>query len=271
MARIDVIGGKNPPQVGERDKAQKWRPNTGQDPAAYIIGPGTISGPNKHSSGNLRHARPYIVNGNKLFGFPVGVESFRRSGNASIGSHRTIGSRNVRGQTTQYEEGRVELSGVFPGITSQVKMEACLEILTTPQRNGMRLYMPGLFDTLIVLPENWDFSHEGDDRTHSIAYTISFLIIGVSKPVSDPKGKPAPTNPTIKKKPKGKPQRVFTVRANARTLISIARIVYNDADEWRLLVQRNQGQLNKWKKQHPKVTTHQIPTYRWPIGTKFSY
>lgn len=266
----EIIGGHNPDDV-DYTKAQKFVPGTGQDPARYLIGPGSITGPGQHSAGNLRHARPYIVNGNKLFGFPVGPEGFTRSGSAAIGTHRVIGGRVAKAQTTHFEEGRIELSGTFPGTSSQDKMDACVEILTTPQQNGMQLYLPGVFDILYVLPENWNFTHDKEDRTHSIDYTISFLIIGFGKKIADPKGKPAQQNPTIKKIPKGKPVHIVTVRAGARTLQALARIVYKDADQWQKLVKLNQGQLNDWKRDHPSTPNHSLPTYRWPIGTKFRY
>lgn len=266
----EIIGGNNPDKI-TGGAAQIWRTGTGQDPARYLIGPGTITSPGVHSPGNLRHARPYLTDGKVIFGFPVGPEAFTKSGAAALGLHRNIGGNHSRGRTVNYNEGRIELSGTFPGITSVDKLRACENMLVTPQNNGLLLYVPGIFNVLRVLPENWSFVHGAEDRTHSIDYTISFVIIGVGGKVSDPKGKPPAQNPSIKKKPKGKPTRIFTVKAGVRTFRAIARTVYNDADEWQLLVQKNQGQLVDWNRDHASTPSHQLPTYRWPIGTKFAY
>ena len=271
----DPISGPDPATVNY-DHAQIWKPGTLQDPARYTLDPGNISGKGEPSPGNLRHIRPYIINGNMLFDFPVGPEGFRWSGTAALGLHRPIGGEGARGRTTNFNEARVEMSGIFPGVTSVNKMNACEKILTHPQRNGMRLIMTGIYPTLFVLPESWDFTRDPEDRTHSISYTISFVVIGVGKKVSDPKGKQGRTNPTVKKtKPKGKPAHIFTVKAGARTLQAIARVVYKDAKQWQKLVRLNQGQINKWVARRPthlqKLATHQLPTYRWPIGTKFRY
>ena len=93
---------------------QIWKPGTGQDPAAYLVYPGTINAPGKATPGNLRHARPYLVNGSKLYPFPTGVEGFERSGQATLGLHHYIGDNTVDGVTIHYEEARITLSGTFP-------------------------------------------------------------------------------------------------------------------------------------------------------------
>jgi hypothetical protein len=46
-----------------------------------------------------------------------------------------------------------------------------------------------------VVPESWEFSHDPDDQTHSIAYTVTFVMIGEGRRIPDPSGQ-APVNPT---------------------------------------------------------------------------
>jgi hypothetical protein len=253
-----------------------WKPNTGKDTARYLIDPGTVKAVGQHSPGQLRHARPYIANGTKFFVFPIGVEGFRRSGTAQLGLHRYIGDNTVDGKTMHREEARIELTGTFPGITAQANMVECINILRSiPPDIGLVLYAPGVFNRQqYVLAENWDFSHSEDDRTHSIAYTITFVRIGEGRKVNDPKGKPPPPQPGVKKTPRGKPMRIFVIKDGVRTFRGIAKVKYGNANKWQQIVKLNQPQLTKWMKGNDpklKVPSHKYPTYRWPIGTKFRF
>jgi hypothetical protein len=256
-------------------KAEIWRDGEGNDPAKYLIEPGSVKivpGGEKVDPGNLRHARPYITNGRKLFVFPVGAEGFRKSGSATLGLHRNIGDDDVTGMTVHRREGRIILEGMFPGVTAQDNMVECEAMLVSVQRNGLALHVPGVFDNeQMVLPDTWDFSHDRDDRTHSIDYTITFVKIGIGQKLPDPHGKPPHQNPSVKTKPRGKPHRVFVIKAGVRTFRGIANVVYKNPDAWHKIVKLNEGQLNNWKRHHPNVPNHQLPTYRWPIGTKFRY
>jgi len=255
-----------------------WRPGTGQDPAKYLVRPGTISGRNKHSAGNLGHARPYIVSGNSFFAFPVGVEGFERSGSAQLGLHRYLGENAVRGNVTHREEARIQLSGTFPGLSAQELMVACINILrSNPPKPGLILYAPGVFNAeQFVLPESWNFTHDPEDRTHSINYTISFVRTGEGQTAKDPIGKAPDAQPGVKTVPRGMPTRSFTVTDGARTLRQIAYIVYHDADKWQQLVQLNAGTLATFQRSQAlneanDLPAYKLPTYRWPIGTQFRY
>lgn len=272
-AKFSVVD--NRPSIVEDN--QKWLPNAGHNPARYLVNPGSVKGENRHSAGALRHARPYIVSGQRIFVFPVGTEGFRRSGNATVGIHKNLGEVAVDAHVTHREEGRIELSGTFPGNTSQDAMIQCIAILRSKPPGGIVLYVPGIFNReAYVVPETWDFSHAADDRTHSIDYTISFIRTGEGEKIGDPKGSPAPQNPTVKKKPKGKPTRFFTVAEGARTLRQISSFVYKDANKWQQLVSLNQSMIHKWQAKNLKNKTQGLPSYslvayRWPIGTKFRY
>ncbi len=265
----------HPPTISNNKTAfdpQIWKPGQGQDPAAYLVYPGTVNGPGKATPGNLRHARPYIVNGSRLYAFPTGVEGFRRSGQAMLGLRHFIGDNTVDGVTMHYEEARISLTGTFPGLTAQQNMVECINILRShTKERGLVLYAPGVFNReQYVLPENWDFTHDADDRTHSIDYSITFVRIGEGQRVKDPKGTPAPRNPTSKTKPKGKPGRIFTVKAGVRTLRGIAKAVYGDADKWQQIVALNRSQLADWQGSgnQPKGG-FSLPFFRFEIGTKF--
>jgi len=231
---------------------------------------GEVKSPATLSAGMLRNPRPYLVNGNVIFVFPVGVEGFRRSGQAQLGLHHYIGDNSVDGVTVHFEEGRIELRGTFPGITAKDAMIDCINILRIPPPDpGLTLYAPGLFiHEQYVLPETWDFNHEPDDRSHSIDYTISLVRIGEGGNVKDPKGTPPPPNPQQRTTPKGKPARSITTKDSLRTFQTIAKKVYGDASKWQKLVGLNKTLVSKHK---PPIPNHTLPTFRWPIGTKIHY
>lgn len=260
-------------------KFEIWKPSTGQDPAKYLVDPGSVVAPGQHSAGQLRHARPYLVSDQAFFVFPVGVEGFTRSGQATLGLHHYIGGNTVEGVTIHFEEARIELSGTFPGITAQDNMVECINILRSqPASPGLVLYAPGVFEReQYILPESWNFTHDPADRSHSIDYTITLVRIGEGTKVPDKAGTPPPPNPSItKRKPKGKPARIFIVKDNVRTLRAVAKAVYGDQSKWNKIVQLNQGQLASWQRGQGMnvangLPSYQLPTYRWPIGTKFSY
>lgn len=256
----------NPPRI--KKQAQIWKQGSGQDPAAYLVDPGSVRSAGKHRAGNLGHARPYIVNGAKLFVFPVGTEGFRRSGQAQLGLHRYIGENAVDGRTMHYEEGRIELRGTFPGLTSQQCMVDSIHVLTSvAPPNGMVLYVPGVFDReQFVLPESWDFNHDPDDRSHSIDFTITFVKKETGKLVKDPRGTPPPPQPVKKSIPRGSANRTFTIKDGARTFQSVATIVYNNSGLWAKLADMNQTLIRR-----AGLGQHQVPNHRWPIGTKIHY
>jgi hypothetical protein len=257
----------------DRISSEIWERGWGLDPAKYLLDPGQVLAPGKHSAGQLAHARPYISNGSDFFVFPVGAEGFRSQSQAQLGLHRYIGDNAVDGVVIHREESRIVLTGTFPGITSQDNMVECRNILRSiPHGPGIILWAPGVFEReQFVLAENWDFNHDADDRTHSIDYTITLVRIGGGHKVKDPTGRIPPPQPGTKSQPRGKPQRIFTVKAGVRTLRAISKVVYGTQDKWGNLVALNQGQMNAWKKQFPNLGAYQLPTYRWPIGTKFRY
>jgi len=252
---------------------QIWKRNTGEDPARYLVFPGTVSAPGRHTPGNLRHARPYLVNGRQMFVFPIGVEGFRRTGQAILGLRHYIGDNAVDGVTVHYEEGRIVLTGTFPGITAQQCMVELLSLLRSPTAGkGIILYAPGVFNKeQFCLPENWEFSHDPDDRTHSIDYTLTLVKLGEGPKVKDASGTPAPNNPGAKRTPKGKAQRIYTVKGNVRTLRAIASKVYGDAGKWTQLVSLNRQELAVIQTQSSGSSAHNLPYYRFAIGTEFRY
>jgi hypothetical protein len=254
----------------------RWQDNVGLDPAGYLVNPGDVIAPGKYTAGQLFHARPHIVNGNKFFVWPA-TEGFTRSGQATIGLHKIVGDTDIYGITVHYEEGRIELSGTFPGVTAPSLMAGLIEILKTPPPDpGLSLYIPGVFETIqFVLADSWNFPHDRDDRTHSIDYSVVFVLIGSGPRIRDPAGVPAPPNPSTGTN-YGTSSRVFVVGDGARTLRAIAQQVYGDSDKWTTLVSLNQGALADVQRgialnKANDLPSYQLPTYRFAIGTRFRY
>jgi len=181
----------------EAISAEHWTPGTGQDPAKYLVNPGHWDASSKRMTpGDLAHARPWLDSGRLVFIWPVPTEGFRRTGNSTLALHHYIGDQYVDAQVIHRDEARIELTGVFPGLSAQDNMAELINVLNDdPPEAGMTLNVPGVFEQVkFVIPENWDFSHDTDDQTHSISYTITFVAIGEGRRIPDPSGQ-APVNP----------------------------------------------------------------------------
>jgi len=253
---------------GAKEKFQDPKSADYQDPARYLILPGD----GLKTPGQLKHVRPHIVCGNKIFSWPVGIEGFRVTGQAQLSLHHYLGGNTVDAQTLHREEGRIELTGTFPGLTAVNNMIALRDLLRSrsPQK-GMLFYAPGLFIVeQFVIPESWEFTHDADDRTHSIAYSVILVRVGSGKPIADPSGKQPPQNPGTKTTPKGG-GKFFVVRAGARTFRQIAKKVYGNPDRWPRLVNLNTNELNKMFPYGISIPAHELPTHVWPIGMRIRY
>jgi hypothetical protein len=186
-----------PSKPPEAIESQTWIPGTGQDPAKYLVDPGHWSdGMKAMTPGDLAHARPWLDSGVRIFVWPIPTEGFRRTGQSTLGLHHYIGDQFVDAQVIHRDEARIEMNGVFPGLSGQDAMVSMTNTLNDdPPDAGMTLYVPGVFEQVkYVVPESWEFSHDPDDQTHSIAYTVTFVVIGDGRRVPDPSGSP-PVNP----------------------------------------------------------------------------
>jgi hypothetical protein len=243
------------------DKGWTDRPKIRDDTAWYVV--------NKN-----QFERPRIlIPGGEKFEFPLGTEGFRLSGSAQLATHHYIGDNAVEVQVLHRDESHIEISGILPGNTSDQNMNALRDILVkgTPKQ-GKILSLPGIFPKQqMVVVESYEFSHPEDERTDSIFYTITFIRVGVGKKVQRAKlAGPTPSShvvPHKKKKPK-RPigQRIFTIRDTARTLRTVAKVVYGNPDKWKYVYWKNRKRIDGMH-----LPQHQIPTHIWAIGTKFYY
>lgn len=229
----------------------------GEDTARYTLDPGD------------EFHRPSIAipNGAK-FVWPVGTEGFRYSSNAALGIHRYIGDDEIEVSVIYRDEPHIELSGVFPGHTAATHMHNLREILEakTPD-NGKLLSLPHLFPRIqYVAAESWDFTHDPEDRTRSVAYTISFLKIGVGRRILAPKPDEPDQNPV----PDAQPGRYFIVKDKYRTLRSISKKVYRDEKKWHRIHSLNKKKLDKYFKTN-HIPNYKYPWHKLPLGMKLKY
>lgn len=241
------------------DDPQVFRQDSGQDSARLLV----------HNS-ELFHRRPYLQAGDDVFLWPVGTEGFRISGNSTLGLHHYIGDDDVDVQVLHRSERRIEISGTFPGRQSAQNKEALEKILRKPVSDpGKILFLPGILERVqYVEMENYEFTHEEDDRTHSISYTVTFIRMGTGRRTADPKGKPAPPNPSRKRKPRGKAHKYVIAKVGLQTFRQVARKVWGDADKWPELINTNMAYHGS---EILYLLPYQLPTYRWPLGTKIYY
>src|SRR6516225_3231639 len=101
MPNIDDI---SPPLI---DENSWYYPGLEIDPAAYLLKPGTVTGPNKHTAGQWANARPYLSNGSDIYVWPVGVEGIQEQGQATLGLHNYIGDVEADGVIVHRDESRI--------------------------------------------------------------------------------------------------------------------------------------------------------------------
>jgi hypothetical protein len=256
------------PDLANRN--QIWRAGSGQDPAKYLI-----------PDSQLRYARPRLTSGTKEFVWPVGTEAFRHSGQAVLGVRRYIGDNAADVHVIHKDEAHIELTGTFPGLKSTDSMIALKDVITsqTPER-GKILTLPGIFEEVkYVAVENYEFNHDQDDRTHSIDYSISFIVMGTGydvktkKPVT-PAPQPGVTKKPVAgtqpgaKRPASAPDRTYTMTQNTNTLPAMAKVVYGNPDKWPQIVEANQVIFQTILASTPMYL---LPTSVWGIGTKLKY
>jgi hypothetical protein len=216
--------------------------------------------------------RPSLsVPGGPDFEWPLGTEGFTRSGSAALGVHKYIGDNAAVVDVMHNEEGRIEMTGLFPGKTGNDNM---IELLTVLQWNtpktGKLLSLPGLLkDVQHVVAESWNFAHAEGDWSNSIEYTASFVLVGTGPTLKVPKISLPGPNPTTRVS-RGQAQHIFKVKDGARTLRAIAKLKYGKADLWTKIYSLNKPILTKFLKDN-NLSLHQLPVRLLPLGLKLRY
>lgn len=253
-----------PPLAKRNDR---FIPNTGDDPAAMIVNPS-------------RFRKPQLISGDRNFTWPIGIEGFRVAGRATLGVHRPIGRNAVSVSVIHLDEGRISLDGEFAGLTAVENMVKLRDVcMAAPPANGKLLILPGVFEEVqYVMVEEHDFTHDQDDRTHSIAYNISMIRIGSQGDADQFATMTAPAQPGNSSTPRGEGSpnsagpnspgstvtiggtSVYLTTSSTATLREIAQLKLGSADKWPILVEYNRPIF-------VGVASHEIPTMRFPPGT----
>jgi hypothetical protein len=213
------------------------------------------------------------VSGSREFVWPGGTEGISISGSSTVAEHKYLDDNKLVVQVTHRDSRRIVLTGQFSGKTGAANIRELLDVLVAIQPpGGKELSIPGVFmRAQKVAVADYTFDHAEGDSTDSFAYTISFIHLGVGTKIPNVKTVKfsTPLNPkssTVKIVERGKGQRVFTVRDNARSLRVIADIVYGDSNRWNDIYQKNSRQL--WA---VAVPAHITPITPLPLGMKLNY
>ena len=241
-------------------ESERWKLGTGMNPAKYLI-----------PDSELRYARPMLRSGSKEFVWPVGIETFRHSGNALLGVRRYIGDNAADVQVVHKDEARIEMTGTFPGTTAVACMIALKDVILaeTPDR-GKILFLPGVFEEVkYVAVESYDFNHSEDDRTHSIDYTITFVIMGTGFSFQTPNATGTTTTTTSSPvvtatRPLSPGGRILSTTGGASNFQHIAKIVYGNPDKWPKLVDLNQALF-------ATIPAKDLPFKLWTEGIEIRY
>lgn len=225
------------------------------DSAAFIQPPGQV------------FYRPWLsVPNGPSFIWPIGLEGFHLEINPSLGIHRYIGGNAVVVNVTHKGEEGITLSGNFPGLTSAKQLQQLRDVVMvdTPPA-GKILYLPGVLPyAQRVVVGSASFDRGVDERGSDLTYSISFERIGIQAKYPTPKL----TRPTTQPHSPGKggSARVFKVTSSVNTLRKIAQLKLKSASKWESVYNKNTKLFSKLK-----ITKHEAPNKRLPIGTKIYY
>lgn len=213
--------------------------------------------------------RPWLmVPGGAAYVWPLGTEGFTLTGLTDVAIHKYIGDDEIDVNVMHRDEPRFEMSGLMPGNTAVDNMNSLLEVLRAPTPDrGKILFIPYAFPRQqMVVPLDWNFTHDESDRTRSIAYTVSFLRLGAGRrrgpgaENQNPSANPAPGSSNA-----GDSARTFTVKDGFRTLRAISKKVYGDPDKWTKLYN-----LNEKKLKNKGITKQEAATHKLPEGMKLN-
>lgn len=239
--------------------------HSGRDPAARI--------------GYERHTFPLpkITGAGLTFVWPVGIETFSRTGAATLGIHKYLGRHYVDVHIVHLDEARIELEGTFPGLTSTKNMRDLIEVLVAP--GAKQLYLPGVFTAIqTVFAVDYDFRHPSDDMTHSINYRVSFVRTTTGAKLSSKSTALHDVSSENPGAPKniiaGEPDRSVHTTDGMSTFRAVADHVYQDADKWNNLLKLNKDQFSTYNADvgiNEPMNPFKLAISRLPLGTRVRY
>lgn len=271
MKPVDAFGNKAAP-------VSFWRPGQPSSPGSrFEFG----DDPTRYILNNDQFARPSLTSGTVRFVWPGGIEGFELRGTAELGVHKYIAVGDIDAEVIFPNESRVTMTGTFPGHTGVGNMRALERVILAQSGDaGKRLWLPYIFpEEQMVHVTDWNFNHEADDRTRSIGYSLSFIVVGKGAKRS-PNDLDDPTaNPTFGTipppagagKPKGTGHRYVTTDSTHRTLRSLAAKVYKDPNKWRVLLDKNTRMFSRYLSGEPGMTMQKLAYHALPLGMSLEY
>jgi hypothetical protein len=239
-------------------------PTKHDDPAAYVV-PLTA----------FQRPRLYIIGGDE-FEWPLGTEGWELSGSATIAEHKYVVDSVVAVQVMHLDSSRIALSGVFPGKTGPLNVQALYRFIRLPNPPDFkRLEIPGIFtQAQQVVAAEWSFTRV-EGQPFDMNYNVTFIKVGTSKPLSAPtQSKSANSNlnfsstAAIPGDDRGTSSNIFVVKQGAQTLRSIASVIYGSPDFWQELYNLNKLILMEV---FANVPSTMIATTLIPLGTEIRY
>jgi hypothetical protein len=232
------------------------------------------------AQGSLKFAPPWIAAGGLKFTWPFGAEGFRIYGGSLNAVHRYIGGNTPDANVIHFHEGRIEMTGTFPGLTSPA-MIGKLQDIATSRSKRKTFALPGVLAKVqYVIVDTYDFGHPVDDRTSSIDYSLTLLRVGNTGGGSGSGGGSSALEAVQglsgavgapERASSSKSDRTFSVVQGVDTFRAVADRVYGDVNQWPFLVELNRNTLVNNNPDLANVSAYQLPYYRWPIGTKIAY
>lgn len=216
--------------------------------------------------------RPWLANppNGSAFVWPLGIQGFQYSSQATTGIHHYIGDNDVDVDIVYPDELHVTLSGHFPGNTSSDFMNALRQVILDPVgANGKILSLPGVQDQLqFVKVISHLFSHDETDNTNSIAYSVEMIKVGLGSDIKLQVNIPTKTNPSPRTKPRGQSPKQVVSKGGRQTAHKITKSVYGDSstDAVYRFIQNNADALEK-----AGIPAYTIPFTPIPAGQKLAY
>lgn len=231
-----------------------------EDTARYVVPLGAFLRP-----------RLYIVDGEE-FVWPLGTEGITVSGAATVAEHKYIGGNALVVDVTHLDASRIEMSGMFPGLTSTANVRALRRLCRLPNPSDYkRLEVPGVFSQAQrIVAENWDFTRVEDDP-HAWTYRVSLIVVGTNQiPTKNVGGTTTliGQTPSNLKTMRGEPAHVVTVKQGAQTLKAVAFQAYGDASKWKIIYMANRDVIQQALGDVPLVAA---AVARLPVGIKLKY
>lgn len=278
----------------ERNKAKKSHPRPAPDPqlsqykATNILPPGPSDSNGYKVYTNIANnddsahyilnpdtqfARPWIASpgvgsSGIAFVFPLGVEGFSLTSSPDLGIHKYIGDNDIDIDVVYPDEFHITLTGIFPGDTAPEQYRALRKVLTHQQTTrGKVLSLPIIAERILyVSVVNYSFSHDENDRTQTISYSLEFIQQGTGGKLRHRDLTPARKNPTTKRSKRGKSTKRKVVKGGG-TVRKNAAQVYDDPSMQYQVLRENLNQLST----DLGLMPHQLAYMQLPPGTVLDY